>query len=930
MTAPQLTELPTRVFDGDGAGPGAFARIPSLATLLERTLVLAYVAAAVFLVDRLFGLLMDYWLLESLGFAAVFWMNLWARLALFACGFVIFAGAIAAPTLFGQQAEGIRRRRFLQVGALAGIAGGYLLSRHFHEYLLLVYGTSFGAEDPVFGLDVGFYVFDLPALRTTATVVLLAGCALLASSIAHGLLRHRSRGRESFAPALAAPTSLVGLAIVALAGAAEIWLTRYGLLTRPNGADERRAGIFVGPHYLDVDGFFSTKNLLAVGALALLVGAGALLYRLARLGKVGGSFRLRPLLAVAASPAAVYLAFWGLVELRDQTRVTPNEPVIQLPYIQSHIDATRAAWTMDRIEVLPFVPKAADAPRPSVESLLSHPTLENAPLWPGYVSSFERVIDPDYVERIAAGGGESRIYGPTLDIFRQQEKLRPYYDFMDVDTTRYTVDGEPVMVAGAVRELPLVEPQPWLAWWGQRFVVFTHGHGLVAAPMSRITPAGEPEYLARALPHSSTATELELVDPDVYYGEGSGTMAFTNLSDIAEHDYPTEQGRAETRFPEDVAAGVRLDSLLKRVVFGFKSGSFLDVVFSDLIGDSSRVHYFRTPLERVEKVAPFLYLDSDPFAVAADGRIVWMVNGMTTSDRYPYSAAEELGDKADRRTPTVRPTRIVNYARDSVKATVDANTGVVTLYRIADEPVAETWAAIYPSLFEPADAMPDQIRDQLQYPVQLMHTIFDDLYIYFHQTDPLTFFSWEDVFDDADEVKGDLLDEGTSISFSVEPYYWIAETGGDLPASSNRYQFSLSTVFTPEGARNLRAIATAYMDGEDYGKLSILQVPKGLFYPGPEQADAAIDQDAFISQQISLWNRLGLDVIRGHTTPLVVDGEVVYVEPLFIKSAQNPVPQLKRVLAVFRGSAAMGTTLEEALRAAVEGEEDQQAVAQAP
>jgi uncharacterized membrane protein (UPF0182 family) len=299
----------------------------------------------------------------------------------------------------------------------------------------------------------------------------------------------------------------------------------------------------------------------------------------------------------------------------------------------------------------------------------------------------------------------------------------------------------------------------------------------------------------------------------VYYGEGSGSVAFSNLSSIREHDYPTEQGRAETFFPEDVEAGVRMDSLLKRIVFGLGSGSFLDIVFSDLVTDSSRVHYVRTPLERVERVAPFLYLDSDPFAVAADGRVVWMVNGLTTTERYPYSATAELGDKADRRTPVVQPTRIVNYARDSVKATVDAYTGRVRLYQIADEPIARTWASVYPGLFESAEAMPADVRSQLQYPVQLMHAIFDDLYIYFHQTDPLTFFSWEDVFDDADEVKGDLLAEGESISFSIEPYYWIAETGGSLPESASRYQFGLSTVFTPEGARNLRAIATAFMDG---------------------------------------------------------------------------------------------------------------------
>ncbi len=912
----------------DGRRKQAVVHVPSLGMLLARALVLAYAGAAVFVVDRVFDLLMDYWLLDSLGFAGVFWTNFWTSLALFAFGFVVFAAAVAAPLLVSGATQRVRRRRTLQVAALVGLAAGYLLARRFHEFLLLVHGKSFGERDPVFGLDASFYVFDLPAYRTLATVALLAGGVLLVSSLVHELLR-RDRGRDGLLQALSAPTSLVALGVLAVAGAAELWLARYGLLARDNG-DERRAEIFSGPNYIDVNGSLSTKNLLAVGAVALLVGVGAVVYRLVRLAAAGGPPHARALLLAAAPAVAGYLAFWGLVEVRDQTHVTPNEPVNQLPYIQHHLDATNAAWTMNQVEVVPFVPKSADAPRPSVNRLLAHPTFTNAPLWPGYVSSFERVVDPDYVDRIVAARGDTTIYGPSLDMFRQQQKLRPYYDFMDVDTTRYRVDGEPVMVASAVRELPLIEPQPWLAWWGQRFVIFTHGHGLVAAPTSGISPQGEPTYASGALPHQAQAEALELTQPGVYYGEGSRTMAFSNLDAIREHDYPTPQDRAETSFPDDVDAGVRIDSLLKRIVFGWRSGSLLDIVFSDLVTDSSRVHYARSPLERVAKVAPFLYLDSNPFAVAADGRIVWMVNGLTTSDQYPYSAFAELGDKADRRTPIARPTRVVNYARDAVKITVDAFTGEVGLYAIADEPITRTWAAIYPDLFRQADAMPPEVREQLQYPVQLMHSIFDDLYIYFHQTDPLTFFSWEDVFDDADEVKGDLLAEGTSVSFSIEPYYWIAETGKDLPGSSDRHQFALSAVFTPEGARNLRAIATAYMDGPDYGKLSILQVPKGRFFPGPEQADAAIDQDAFISQEISLWNRLGLNVIRGHTTPLVVEGEVFYVEPLFIKSAQNPVPQLKRVVVVFRGKAAMGATLEEALRAAVDGDEEQPSAARTP
>jgi uncharacterized membrane protein (UPF0182 family) len=523
------------------------------------------------------------------------------------------------------------------------------------------------------------------------------------------------------------------------------------------------------------------------------------------------------------------------------------------------------------------------------------------------------------VDRVLETGGDTTIYGPTLATYQQQEKLRPYYDFMDVDTVRYRVNGEQRLFASAVRELPLIEPQPWLAWWGQRFVVFTHGYGLVMSELSGVDENGEPIYASRGIPSQATSPELAVRNQAVYYGEGAGSVGYSDVRRIKEHDYPTDQGRAQISYPKDVDAGVNIDSPLKRLVFGWKSRQLLDILFSDLIDSESRIHYFRQPLDRIRHIAPFLYLDTDPYAVATPEGIQWMVNGMTTTDRYPYSAMGELGDKSDRRTPLDEPTRMVNYVADSVKGVVDAYTGKVRLYKWQSEPVVDTWASIYPDLFEERETMPARLRDQVQYPVQLMHIQFDDLYIYYHQKDALTFFSQEDLFDDGDEVVGPILDEGDAISFSIEPYYWLAETGRDLPASSSKTQFAMSTVFTPENAVNLRAIATAYMNGEDYGKLSILEIPKGKFFPGPEQADSAIDQDAFISQQIGLWTRLGLEVIRGHTTPLVVAGEVLYIEPLFIRSKQNPLPQLKRVIVVLRGQAGMGRNMKEALKAAMEG-----------
>jgi uncharacterized membrane protein (UPF0182 family) len=483
------------------------------------------------------------------------------------------------------------------------------------------------------------------------------------------------------------------------------------------------------------------------------------------------------------------------------------------------------------------------------------------------------------------------------------------------------------MFVSAVRETPLFEPVPWLAYWGQRFMLFTHGFGLVMAPAAEANRDGEPVFVSREIPIQAQWPEITVRNPRVYYGEGSATMAFSNVDRMKELDYPTDQDRAEMVLPPEVRAGVPVDSLLKRLVFGWRSGKFFQLVFSGLIKDTTRVHYYRTPLDRLDRVAPFLFFDSNPYAVSADGELLWVVNAMTTSDRYPYSFPEEMGDKSDERSAFPRPERMVNYVEDSVKATVDAFTGQVRLYTISGSPVISAWSKIYPDLFVPAEKMPEGVRRQLTYSPQLFHLQFDDMYIYYHMKDPMYFFNMEDMWDDGDEVLGPIMDTGKAITFSIEPYSWLAETGGSLPPSGRPVQFALAMAFTPEKALNLRSIPIAYQDPPDYGKLSVLQIPKGRYVIGPEQADAAIDQEPAISQNFSWWNRRGTEVIRGHTTLLVVGKEILYVEPIFLRSQQNPVPQLKKVIVVFRGRPVMGDTLEDAVRLAVGGTRPAPAVA---
>ncbi|MHC4670113.1 MAG: UPF0182 family protein, partial [Planctomycetota bacterium] len=795
---------------------------------------------------------------------------------------------------------------------------------------LMAPGLAFGQVDPVFRIDIGFYVFTLPPIWTAWSFLFIGTSLALVSWIFCAYMGQSKTLAPVDMTRVARFWGVVGtrgtritLGILALLSAIGWWLGRYNVLI----ADNSVSSIFSGAGYVDVVGLFSTVHAYLVTAVITLAVATLLIVLL---GRLHGRVRGVPAPATRWSPGRLGLAvillicldfgFMAIVGLRQMVFVAPNEPVVQLPYIRQHIGATRDAFNLGAVETVTFIPKDVGDPLPDPDELLESPTFRNAPLWPGFCSFLEDLVDIQHADRILLTDGDPMIYGPLLEIFRQQQKLRAYYNFLDMDTIRVPVDGEPQMLVSSVREVPLLEPQPWLAWWGQQFMLFTHGYGLVTASTRDATAQGDPVYVSKGIPVATGVPALQAKNQRVYYGEGAGSMAYSNVRKMTELDYPTDEGRAVMTFPQDVKAGVKLDSLLKRLVFGYKSGQFFEIVFSELIDDDTRVHYYRTPIERLERVAPFLYYDTDPFAVVTNGGITWMVNGMTYADRYPYSQFQDLGDKSDTRSPFRRRAHVrMNYVRDAVKATVDGYTGRLTLYKFADEPVLNTLEQIYPDLFTPTEKMPDDVRSQIQYPVQLMHVQFDDLYILYQMNDPMYFFNMEDMWDDGDEVLGPILDDGLAIRFSIEPYYLMVDTRDELiPDAEQKTQFALTMLFTPERALNLRAIPMVYQDGKDYGRLVCFQVPKGHYYLGPEQADAAIDQEPSIAQQISWWNRRGLEVIRGHTTGLLVDGEVIYIEPIFLRSQQNPVTQLKRVCVVFRGKARMAATLEEALRLAVE------------
>ena len=923
--------------------------IPSPLQLWRSLRLWVGVAYALLILRAVPHLIVEFWFLDSLGRAGVFWTNFIAQALLFGIGVVLFTVAVLVPVRRYATSPGLRAAG-IHLGLWAGILAGWLWSGSYQQYLLAWSGGSFGETDPVFGHDVGFYVFTLPAILTTLRLLTILGATAAAAAIVAQLDGLRSTGAWTQAgidyrvklgslitDALNLALLLVGVSLVS-----RTFLGRYQLLFK----DNEPSGVRSGAEYLDLEGIFSTLNLINVSTL---VGAGIMitvalsLYRVqqrsaAALAGTGasdaggddglpvpGGFGLRLPLQLAAGLLAVdFVFFLGLI-VKDNVVVAPNEPTIQLSYISRHIAATLRGYRLNGVETVDWKPPESPL---SVAALLESKTVQNAPILPTWVSYLEEPPDIQHYERIVAAGGSTMVYGPTLQIFEQEQQLRPYYRFISVDAVRYRIDGELRMYASAVRELPSIGfagPRQWLRHWGSAALMYTHGLGLVMSPVNELNHEGGAVYAVAGIPPRASHTELDAVEPRVYFGEGAkDDYILTNIRFLKEFDYATDQFRSETVYPMEVDSGIRVDSMFKRLVLALYSKDFTAMLFSRFIDhEKTRFHLYRTPMQRFRKVAPFLFLDSNVYAFMADGKILWMANGLTTSANYPYSFREVLGDKADERAVEEFPERIINYAEDSVKMTMDAYSGEVRLYKIADDPIVDAWERIYPDLLEPQSAMPEAVRAQLTYPLQWFHIQFDDIYKRYHQQHPIEFYNVEDLWDDADEMLGSigrgLTEFGTTdqMTFSYEGYNLLLDPA-DLPegvdiGTPGDPQFTLLMPFTPEGARNLRSLVLAFQDPGSYGRLVNLRVPQGEFLPGPEQVDTLIANDAQVNQQITLWVRHGSEVVRGHTMLLPVGGDLIYVEPLWIISLQNPLPQVKLFSVVYRGRTAMSTTLEAAI-----------------
>jgi uncharacterized membrane protein (UPF0182 family) len=465
----------------------------------------------------------------------------------------------------------------------------------------------------------------------------------------------------------------------------------------------------------------------------------------------------------------------------------------------------------------------------------------------------------------------------------------------------------------SARELAVNElPQEAKTWVNER-LKYTHGYGLVMSPVNQITSDGLPELYIKDIPPVASVNLL-ITQPAIYYGEETGNYIFTGTS-TEEFDYPLGDQNALTHYQGK--GGVPMPTIWRRLAYAFDLGS-LQTLISNYFTDQSRIHYHRQIQERVSHVAPFLHFDDDPYLVVIQGRLQWIVDGYTVSDRYPYSEPVTHSKSAEGILQTENVQSLVgadvNYIRNSVKVLVDAYDGSMRFFAVDEtDPILATYRKIFPNLFEAAAAIPPAVRAHFRYPLDLFK-IQAQMYATYHMSDPEVFYNREDLWEFPIQTYEDS-------QVVLQPYYVIMRLPGEAKAG-----FILILPFTPSNKDNMIAWLAARSNGEDYGKLLLYEFPKQKLVFGPRQIEARIDQDPQISQQFTLWSQAGSKIIRGDLLVIPIKQSLLYVEPVYLRAEQGELPELKRVIVAYDKNVVMEPTLEKALAAIFGGESVQQPV----
>ncbi|MEA2508654.1 MAG: uncharacterized protein QOG21_736 [Actinomycetota bacterium] len=758
----------------------------------------------------------------------------------------------------------IRLAASIAIGFLSGLSA----ASAWQTYLLWANRVSFGQVDPQFHKDIGFFVFELPFFRAVAGWVWLAVIVSLLAAMAahyfHGAIRPQARLAGVMPAALAHISVLLGL--LALVKAVQYWLGTYSLDFSPRG-------VVTGASYTDVHAQLPALKLLAIISIV-----SAILFLV--------NIRFRTVaLPLAAVGIWILFAFvvgglWPLVV--QNFSVKPQELQRETPYIARNIVATRKAFGVDAVKTSQFPASnnltGADLQAPKNQTLLGN----------------VRVWDPGVLQRALA----------------QLQALRTYYSFNDVDVDRYLINGQMRQVLLSARELSPQDLEGKSKTWANLHLVFTHGYGLVATLANGATAQGQPQFLVSDVP-GTVAPGAQALNPAqrrVYYGESFTPTEYAIVnSKQKEIDYPTQNGVA--RFSYAGTGGIPTGSFFRRAAFAIREGD-PNLVLSNLLDSNSRIMIYRNVRDRVERAAPFLSLDNDPYIASVGGHLVWILDAYTTTPYYPYSQREDMTGVVDQGQAGALHGRI-NYIRNSVKVVVDAYSGAMKFYVVdKTDPLIQAWEKAFPSLFTAGEA-PADLRAHFRYPEDLFK-VQSEVYRIYHMTQPAVFYQKEDAWAIPRNplAKSQLALDPLQEPSNLPPTYLLIRLPGE-----SQDQFLLTRPFTPRGRDNMISFFTANSGPAQYGELQTLQFPRQRPILSPFQINNLINQDVSISRALSLLSTGGSTVIFGSQVVLPVNDSILYVQPLFVSASNVGNPELKRVIVAYNGDTVMRGTLPQALTA---------------
>ncbi len=786
---------------------------------------------------------------KSLGFLSAFLTRIKAQIILYVIGFV-FSWAVYSlffyiPKRREELEEGERIIKFSKkyVPVILAFFSASGLSSMFMKVLLFLKRVPSPYTDPIFHKSVSFYMFSYPFY--TSLVSFLISVFVTAFIIEEGVywfFIRQNFHKNSFAAKRATNLlSVVGGILFILIGF-KIYLSMFSLLVSTHGAVY---GIGFTDYHIRLPLFKFLSVMFFAGGIFLFIYA------------IFPRFTNRRLVVkILVFGVLIGISIYALLpSLYQNLAVKPNELTKEKQYLSFNIKGTREGYGLDKFTLKQF---------PDVKPLTALDINKN----------------PEVVDNIRLWDWRA-----LKDTYQQVQSIRLYYTFKDIDIDRYEINGKYREVMLAARELDHNLLPSNSKSWVNIHLKYTHGYGICMNPVNEFTSDGLPVLYIKDIPPVSTVDGLKVTRPEIYYGETTNDYVFVDTQ-TPEFDYPKGEDNAYVTYKGD--GGISLGGM-NRLIFAINYND-ASIILSRYLTSKSKIMIHRNVKERVETIAPFLMYDSDPYIVLGDdGKLYWMGDAYTYSDMYPYSE------------PIMAKGKVFNYIRNSIKYVVDPYNGKVAFYVVDEtDPLAETYARVFPLLFKDSSQMPEFLKKHMRYPDDLMQ-IQGEIYTVYHMNDPEVFYNKEDKWAIAKEKYRDATQE-------VLPYYVILKN-----PDTGKYEFVSVYTFTPYGKNNLVALAVARCDEPNYGKVVVYQFSKDKLYYGPLQIEARIDQDSEISKVLTLWNQQGSEVIRGNLLTLPIDNSILYAEPIYLQANASRFPQLKKVVLATQTKLVWGDTFDDAL-----------------